>query len=37
MAYTQANTSCVGKFYKHQPLDSEKHQIRLLKCATHPN
>lgn len=31
MAYTQANTSCVGKFYKHQPLDSEKHQIRLLK------
>jgi hypothetical protein len=31
MAYTQANDDCVGKFYKHQPLDSEKHQIRLLK------
>ncbi|CAN9155008.1 unnamed protein product [Alternaria alternata] len=31
MAYTQANTNRVGKFYKHQPLDSENHQIRLLK------
>jgi hypothetical protein len=31
MAYTQANTNRVGKLYKHQPLNSENHQIRLLK------
>ena len=31
MAYTQANTNFVSELYKHQPLDSEKHQIRLLK------
>jgi hypothetical protein len=31
MAYTQTYTDCVGKPYKHQPLDSKKHQIRLLR------
>ena len=31
MVSTQANTSCAGKFYKHQPLNVKKHQIRLLK------
>lgn len=31
MASTQADISCAGKFYKHQPLDVKKHQIRLLK------
>ncbi|KAF2710382.1 hypothetical protein K504DRAFT_533336 [Pleomassaria siparia CBS 279.74] len=36
MASTQVDTTCAGKFYKHQPLDVKKHQIRLLKLRNPP-
>jgi hypothetical protein len=31
MASAEADVSCAGKVYKHQPLDGKEHQIRLLK------